>query len=154
MRQPFGQRGPESFGTHLIAGQPDPLEPWQQKFLGIARFAAGPAPGSQRIRRQTFDGIFAVVTANLTVFVEHFTFINPPRPAIPGTNLTEIFTLGLQTHNPISPGILHCESTNGFAPDKTPPPMSFILSQRGVNPRSLHSLTPKVRLLFSLLVFR
>ena len=84
MRQPFGQRGPESFGTHLIAGQPDPLEPWQQKFLGIARFAAGLAPGSQRIRRQTFDGIFAVVTANLTVFVEHFTFIKPAPPGDTG----------------------------------------------------------------------
>src|ERR1035437_7520448 len=106
MRQPFGQRGPESFGTHLIAGQPDPLEPWQQKFLGIARFAAGLAPGSQRIRRQTFDGIFAVVTANLTVFVERFASKPPPRRAIPRTNLTEIFTLGLQTHTPMSPGSL------------------------------------------------
>ena len=26
MRQPLGQRGAQSFGTHLIAGQPDPLE--------------------------------------------------------------------------------------------------------------------------------
>jgi hypothetical protein len=68
-----------------------------------------------RIDRQSSDGIFAVLTADLTVFVENFTFMNTSGPAIPGTNLTEIFTLGLQAHNTTFHGVLHYESTNGFA---------------------------------------
>src|SRR5664279_3738564 len=115
MRQPLGQRGPEPFGTHLIAGQPDPLEHRQQTFLVIKWFASRLALRAMRIRRQSFDGVFAVVAADLAVFVENFTFINPPRPAIPGTDLAEIFALGLQTHNTIFPSVLHYESTNGFA---------------------------------------
>jgi hypothetical protein len=38
-----------------------------------------------------------------------------PRPAILGTNLTEILALGLQAHNTIFPNVPHCESMNGFA---------------------------------------
>ena len=115
MRQPLGQRGAQSFGTHLIAGQPDPLEHRQQKFLVVARLAAGFAPGPRRIVRQSFDGIFAVVTADQTIFIKNFTLMHPPCPVIPGTDLTEIFALGLQTHNTIFLGVLDCESTNGFA---------------------------------------
>ena len=87
MRQPLGQRGPEPFGTHLIAGQPDPLEHGQQTRLVIAWFAARLALRTMGIGGQSFDGIFAVVTADLTVFVENFTFMHPARPPIPGTNL-------------------------------------------------------------------
>ena len=87
------------------------LQQLREKAVGRAMFA----PGSLRIGRQSFDGIFAVVTADLAVFVENFAFMRTPCPMIPRTNFAQIFAFGLQTHNTIFLGVLHYESTIGFA---------------------------------------